>query len=83
MRVVCVIVLVFNHSLSDWPPKDHVGLYTLLADYPLDICLAFELDGWGSGDLEPAIAPEPLPFLVALVRDAVGRAVVADAELRH
>ena len=40
-------------------------------------------DGWGSGDLEPAIAPEPLPFLVALVRDAVGRAVVADAELRH
>ena len=80
---MCVIVLVFNHGLGDWQPKDHVALFTLLVDYPLDRRLAFELDGWGLGDLKPAIAPEPLPFLVALVCDAVGRAVVADAELRH
>ena len=60
-----------------------MALCTLLADYPWINASRLSCDGWGSGDLEPAIAPEPLPFLVALVRDAVGRAVVADAELRH
>ena len=60
-----------------------MALFPLLADYPWINASLLSCDGWESGDLEPAIAPEPLPFLVALVRDAVRRAVVADAELRH
>ena len=85
-RRVSLLACCVCNSISFQPqpedPPEH-GLFTLLADYPWINASRLSCDKWGSGDLEPAIAPEPLPFLVALVRDAVGRAVVADAELRH